>query len=340
MNGISVVIPVKGRVPQTRALLESLRVAAGRSPVPSEVLVVDDSVPAEASLHQENCRFHDARYVPGPRHVGAKRNLGVELAKYDHILFTDSDCRVAPDLLERYAAAMPSLPDDVAAITGPTMVEEGDTAVFRIMKRSTLLNTDHERPLVHSRLSWAATSNVIIRKSAFQQVGGFPSDSLTVVCGEDIDLGIRLTEAGYAIICDAGAIVTHDSGSTDSLRTVCARLFMYGQSEQWLCVMHPGRRRLVLNAATLVAAVGLLSLPAARRSRGRSLLAAPVVAGAVLASRAWRRRGGDRTPRAALDSVACAFVDSLFDVGAFTAAFQLRRPELLFMGFTPTEDVK
>jgi Glycosyl transferase family 2 len=40
--------------------------------------------------------------VTGPRHVGAKRNLGVERARYDPILFTDSDCRVSPDVSERH----------------------------------------------------------------------------------------------------------------------------------------------------------------------------------------------------------------------------------------------
>jgi hypothetical protein len=156
-----------------------------------------------------------------------------------------------------------------------------------------------------------------------------------VVGGEDVDLGIRLSEAGFTIVCDPKAVVVHDRGSTDRLATVCRRLYTYGRGEQWLCTVHPRRRRFVPNVATIASAAAVAGLATARRSRGLSLLAAPLVAGAVIGLRARRLRGPDRTMRATVDSTICALVDASFDVGGFVASFQLKRPDLIFSGFQP-----
>lgn len=50
-SGLSVVIPVRGRVAATRRLLESLRTAIEACPEPVEVIVVDDSDPPDAQSH-------------------------------------------------------------------------------------------------------------------------------------------------------------------------------------------------------------------------------------------------------------------------------------------------
>ena len=104
--GVSVVVPVLGRVPSTERMLASLRAAAERCPEPVEIILIDDSGPTDAARHREHCDRHGARYLRGPRHVGAKRNLGVRHASHDLLLFTDSDCRATPDLLRIHVEAI------------------------------------------------------------------------------------------------------------------------------------------------------------------------------------------------------------------------------------------
>lgn len=345
--GISVVVPVRERVTELRRLLDSLRVAIGHCAEPVEIIVVDDSAVSAADEHRRNCGRYGARYVRGPRHVGAKRNAGVALARYDLVLFIDSDCRATPKLLRRHAAALRAAPPRVAATAGPTEVEASDGVVFRLMRRSDLLNGDLERPRDRARLPWATTSNLMVRTAAFRAVGGFVEESLTVVGGEDVDLGLKLTARGFEIRCVADATVVHDRGSSDSLRAACRRLYTYGRSEQWLVTVHPGHRRARLNPVSTLAAAAVLAAATARRSRGRSWAVLPIAA-AVLLGRDARRRyapphlagvdGGGRSVRAALEATACAAVDWAFDLGATVAAGQLRRPDLLFAGFAAPTD--
>ncbi len=309
-------------------MLESVRAAADRCPVPVEILVVDDSPPGQAAQHRESCRRHGARYLRGPRNVGAKRNLGVRHSAYDVLLFVDSDCRVPPGLLGRYAAALLDAPAEVAAIAGPTFPEPVPGPVFRLMSGSALLNDDLERPVRLRRVEWATTCNLAVRASAFAAAGGFRTDTIDPVGGEDVDLGLRLTARGQVIACDPGAVVTHAGAGTGSLPAVLRRFWLYGRSEQWLITRYPERRRTRLNPVTVTAAATVLALLGARRSR-RSLWLAPAVAGALLVRDA-ARRGGVRAP-----VLARTLVEWTFDAGAVSAAVRLRRPDLLLAGFGP-----
>ncbi|XVU27897.1 glycosyltransferase family 2 protein [Actinoplanes sp. CA-054009] len=335
-SGISVVVPVLGRVKQTRRLLESLAISASGCPEPAEILLVDDSAPADAAQHRRHCAEFGARYLRGPEHVGAKRNLGVQMARHDLVLFTDSDCRAGSELLSRHAATLRTAPPSVAAVAGPTLVEHGNTQTYRAMTRSALLNGDLEMPLTGRSLPWATTSNLCVRRSAFAAVGGFPERSLTRVAGEDVELGLRLTGRGFRILADAGAVVVHDRDSSDSIRAVSRRLYGYGRSETWLALRHPARRVPRLNPIAMLAGVGTVAVLAGRRTGMRSLLAIPVAAGATVAARAWQRLRPNDGPAGAAEAITCAVLEHVFDLGSLIAAFQLRRPDLAFTGFSAT----
>ncbi|WP_426502045.1 glycosyltransferase family 2 protein [Dactylosporangium sp. McL0621] len=327
-KGLSVVIPVKGRVAQMRRLLESLRPAADACAEPVEVIVVDDSGPADAEAHQDSCASLQARYLRGPRHVGAKRNDGVRAAAYDLILFIDSDCLATEQLLQRHVQTLRNAGESVGAVAGPTFVQGADNAMFRIMSRSKLLNSAFEWPAQARQVGWATTCNLAVRREAFEAVGGFAERPLTVVGGEDVDLGLRLTEAGYAIVCDREAVVVHDKSSIESLGTVCRRLITYGQSGQWLLDVHARRGRPKLNRVSTLSATAVA---------GPLLL--PAVAAVLLAVDTRERLGDDApTVRALAESIACAGLDWCFDLGEFIAAWQLGRPDRLFTGFGWTDD--
>lgn len=336
-QGVSVIIPVRGRVTLLAATLASVSVAARRSPEPVEIIVVDDSAPSEARQHRHHCDRYGARYLRGPRHVGVKRNLAAARARYDLLFFTDSDCRPAADAIDRHVRRIRGAPAGVAAVAGPTLVERDDGVLYRVMRRSSLLNGDLERPSRDTRLSWATTSNLVVRRAAFREIDGFATRSLTHVCGEDVDLGLRLTRRGYAIVCEPDAVVTHDRTSTGSLTTVLRRLFQYGRSEQWLADRFPDRCRPRWNPVSALAVTTAVAAAAGGR-RGLALI--PVAAGMTLLADAWRAAEPDeRTARAYPEAVLRRLVEWSFDAGALVAAAQLRRPDLVFAGFhTPPVD--
>ena len=277
-----------------------------------------------------------ARYLRGPKHVGAKRNAGVRAAAHDLILFIDSDCLATPQLLQRHTK---TLRDGVDAVAGPTYVQGVENTVFRVMARSKLLNAAFEWPAQASRVGWATTSNLAVRRDAFEAVGGFAERPLTVVGGEDVDLGLRLTAAGHGIVCDPEAVVVHDKSSIESLTTVCRRLVTYGRSGQWLLDVHPRRGRPKLNRVSALAATAVAGAATAPVTAGAGLLLLPAVAAVLLAVDTKERLGDDApTLRALAESIACAGLDWCFDLGEFIAAWQLGRPDRLFTGFGWTDD--
>jgi GT2 family glycosyltransferase len=338
-HGLSVVIPVRGRVEPLRRLLTSLYKARDGCPEPVEVIVVDDSDLADATAHQASCDAVGAQYVRGPRHVGAKRNVGVAAATYDLVQFIDSDCLASPDLLRRQIATLRSADQRVGAVAGPTYVEGSDSATYRVMSRSKLLNSAFEWPALAQQVGWATTSNLAVRRAAFEAVGGFAPRPLTVVGGEDVDLGLRLSEAGHAIICDPQAVVVHDRSSMEAPRTVLRRLVTYGRSGQWLLQVHPSRGRPKLNRLSALVVALVPAALTAPVTAGLSIAVVAALVVAMLAVDARIRLGADRpTGRALAESLACAVMDWAFDLGEFVGAWQLGRPDRLFTGFAWTED--
>lgn len=338
--GITVIIPVKDRVDELRRQLEALQPAISYCREPVEIVVVDDSDPATAQQHRQSCSRVGARYIRGPRHVGTKRNIGAVAARYDLLLFTDSDCRVPEDLLARYATRLRSSGPKVAAVTGPLIIAPGHSRVFKVMRRSELLLGDLERPLDWNQVPWAATANLAVKREAFELVGGFPPDSPSPLGGEDVALGLALTAAGLVIECDPNAIVTHDKGAAETLAAVAYRLTTYGRSELWLSAQNPAYRRTVANPISLAVLVEIIGTSLARRTHGVSLLSGPVALISVALLRAPSRMRQDRGLSAFAQSFACAGLEFLFDGAAFVAALQTGNPRLLFAGFWIPDEQK
>ncbi|GAA0572212.1 hypothetical protein GCM10010172_65930 [Paractinoplanes ferrugineus] len=334
--GLSVIVPVKDRVTELRRLLESIRRTAADHPFPIEVIVVDDSAPDAARQHAMNCDRLGARYLRGPRHVGAKRNVGARHADHGMLLFVDSDCQVTDGLFNHHYKTLRSAPDQVVAVAGPTRLIAGAGRMFEVARRSRRLNNAFDMPLEFESVGWATTSNLAVRKEAWNAVGGFPEDGLTVVAGEDVDFCLRLVRAGYRIVCDPEAVVLHDAGNSSSFSPVLRRLYTYGRSGSWLGARYPELRRWKVNPIVAVAATYALAktLPTTRRRGG--LLAAGVAAGILAIQSVDRRRGPTREETGY--AVLAALLDWSADWGEAVAAVQLRRPGLLLTGFGWRDD--
>ncbi|WP_199184282.1 MULTISPECIES: glycosyltransferase family 2 protein [unclassified Cryobacterium] len=88
-------------------------------------------------------------------------------------------------------------------------------------------------------VGWLSGACLLIRRSAFDDIGGF--DQAFFMYFEDVDLGYRLGKAGWQNLYVPGAIVTHTgahSTSTDSLRMVAAHhesayLFLARKYRSW-----------------------------------------------------------------------------------------------------------
>jgi GT2 family glycosyltransferase len=339
--GVSVVVGSHaGRLPWLRRLLVSLAVAGGRCPEPSEVVIVDDSPEPEASRVREVCDEHGARYLRGPARAGSKRNVGARSARFDVLLFTDSDCAADPELLVEHLRTMRGAGEDVGAVAGLTTMTGEETFPWLVAAGSRFYNQSFDLALEYERVLWATTSNLACRRAAFDRIGGFDPDTPTVVGGEDVDFGVRLCEAGYVISTNPDARVLHTRDHVTKLRQIARSLFTYGRADVYLLLRHPRRSGLrpfpaAALSLVLTGAAGLalvVSGTGALRIVGLGLgLVALAGWGCGIPGRLARRRrcpAAGRFERFRLAILAYT-LDASFRFGRLREALGQRRPDLL-----------
>lgn len=266
LSGVSVVIPTHtGRLPFLARLLRSLDKAITRASEPVEVLVVDDSPEPEATAVRELCTTHEARYLRGPRRGGAKRNRGLAAARYDIVLFVDSDCVAHYQLISEHIKRIRSAPPDVGAVAGFSRFIGSGRWFWRLADQSGRYNSCFDWPLTYQQVLWGATANLAVRHEVFARVGGFDERTWTLVGGEDVAACVSIVDGGFRIITAPDAIVLHARDHMTRLRDLVNSMLRYGAADAYLCARFPERSRRFPTAPVFVAAgavAGVLLRPA------------------------------------------------------------------------------
>jgi glycosyltransferase involved in cell wall biosynthesis len=211
----SVIVPAFNAENYIGILLESLLRQTFRC---YEVIVVDDASTDRTSDIVSNYPFKLIKNEinRGPAHC---RNMGVRPARANILVFTDSDCQVAPDWLEeikngfdqsRTDAIMgrlqlkPStyLGDSISALGFPAGGSIGFEKIWRVD--------------AHGYTNSLSTCNCAIREDAFRQVGGF-EETFPYAGGEDSFLAYSLRQNGYRIKFCPRVLVHH--AARDSVRS-------------------------------------------------------------------------------------------------------------------------
>lgn len=230
LPGISVVVPTWSRSRHVEELLASLGAAAERFTGPSEILIVDDSDPEEAADIQRLCERHGARYIRGTASVRQKRNLGIEQALHPVVLFVDSDCRATPDLFWQHARIHAEGDGLVAGVAGVTEFVGRESWMWEVIQRTQFLNAfSFARRM--EQVPWATCSNTSFRRHVLQELGGFDTGFPFRLGGDDLDLGLRVHDAGYRIRSNPEAEVNHARDTWDSFTAVFRRALRWGQMD-------------------------------------------------------------------------------------------------------------
>ncbi|GGJ03271.1 glycosyl transferase family 2 [Saccharopolyspora subtropica] len=286
---VSVVIPVRDRVEMLERLLTALRQDPQTADLP--VVVVDDGSRDPARLAAA-ARRHGARVFRHERSLGpaAARNTGLSRSSTRFVAFIDSDVVPQPGWLSPLVA---QFLDPAVALAAPRVVplRSDDRGCLDAFERTcSPLDMGPREGLVAplTRLSYVPTTTVVVRREA---VAGFAADMRV---GEDVDLCLRLHEAGWRLRYVPAARVAHEH-RTDLRRWLAQRAF-YGTSAAPLALRHPRQIPPVqapwwsLVAAGLLTdrrlvplAGGLVAVIAARMTRRLPDADAPVRAGVLLA---------------------------------------------------------
>lgn len=167
-------------------------IAAARG---ADVIVVDpgSSDDTAAVAEKLGARVHRLGRRAGPAEA---RNAGVELTDADVVLFVDSDCEAAADVVDITRRAFAGAPD-LASLTGSYDDRPADEGFFSLYMNLRHHFT-HQRARREPATFWAGCGAV--RRETFARVGGFDAERFPRPMIEDIELGSRLGEHGRTVL--------------------------------------------------------------------------------------------------------------------------------------------
>lgn len=154
-----------------------------------ELIIIDDGSTDNSLELVQSFQDHRIRIISRPNGgVSSARNYGVNMAKFDIIIFLDADDLWLPEALTEFVFLMAEFPDVDIYAAGFTIREN---AYFKGDKRYKV-----EDYFYHSSISFAKkgsplliTGSVALRKECFINIGGY---NIGYTRGEDLDLWHRL----------------------------------------------------------------------------------------------------------------------------------------------------
>jgi GT2 family glycosyltransferase len=225
---VSVVMPFAGDGAAAAAAIETL-LALDTQPG-DELILADNSVlPVSAPLATGPVKVVRAIAERSPAYA---RNIGAAAAHNAWILFLDSDCLVHHGLLGAYFALR--VHEDVGALAGEVLAAPAaDTLAARYGAARGFLS--QEAHLRHPYRPRAVAANLLVRRAAFEQVGGFYEG---VRAGEDTDFSWRIQAAGWRLELRSEASVEHRYRTT--LRDLRSQWRGYAAGRAWLARRYEG----------------------------------------------------------------------------------------------------
>jgi glycosyltransferase involved in cell wall biosynthesis len=198
---LSVIIPVYNG---SSYLSQALQALAVSSRPPDEVLVVDDGSMDGSGALAQSLGAHVIKLPDGPRGPARARNRGAAQASGDLLLFLDADVAVHPDTVAKIEAHFRKQPD-LAALFGSYDADTPSPGYVSRFK-NLLHHFTHQTSVREASTFWAGCG--AIRREIFMAMGGFDEGYLNPAV-EDIELGIRLKQAGHRILLAPEVQVTH-----------------------------------------------------------------------------------------------------------------------------------
>lgn len=223
----SIIIPAYNRVDLTAQCLQAL--VQNTTGVSYEVIVVDN---ASTDATPELCASlgGNATVIRNDENLGFARacNQGARAAATDRLLFLNTDTQPFPDWLPPLLATVEQEPD-VGAVGCKLLfpdgtVQHGGVVLVQQSSYPTLgaqhlpyrVPADDALANLRRDVSVATAASILIRRQAFDQVGGF--DEAYWNGYEDVDLCLALGAAGWRIVYEPASVLIHHESASGAER--------------------------------------------------------------------------------------------------------------------------
>lgn len=221
----------------------------------AEVVVVDNGS-TDGSPDMAAAAFPQVRILRNERNVGfgAANNRGWRACRGPLILFMNTDVVLRPGTLERLSEVLSGDPQVGAA--GPALLQAPGIYQVSFGKKSTFWSELFRKSLLNRRLrltagrsrtvrsvDWVSGAFLMVRRSVLEAVGGF--DEAFFLYFEDIDLCLRIREAGWKVVYAPGAPSFHEGGASAAASPLRSR-FEYRKSQIFFYRKHNSTLSLAL----------------------------------------------------------------------------------------------
>ena len=197
---VSVIVPAYNAARTLPACLAALKdQAVSRSSY--EVIVVDDG---STDATREITQSYGVRLLTQPNHgPAAARNLGVQAAQGEILLFTDADCAPAPDWI--VAMIEPLADPDVIGVKGAYRTRQRGL-VARFVQAE--YEDKYDKMRQERYIDFVDTYAAAYRRCVFADGQGF-DPAFPRASGEDVEFSYRLARQGYKMVFAPKAVVYH-----------------------------------------------------------------------------------------------------------------------------------
>jgi GT2 family glycosyltransferase len=148
------------------------------------------------------------------------RNIGIKMASYPYVAFTDNDCMVTKDWLLRMHEYIRDAPSYVAGVGGRT-IAYGKDMISQYYEYNKILDPW----FYNGKWLYVVSANAIFKKDVLEKVGGF-DEEVTIAGGEDVGLCFKIANIGYDLLYHDDAVIIHDFDK--SIRKLLKTFFNYG----------------------------------------------------------------------------------------------------------------
>jgi glycosyltransferase involved in cell wall biosynthesis len=202
-----------------------------------EVIVVDDGSTDDTCAR---VRAHPAVRLLVQSHAGpaAARNLGVQHARGEIVLFTDADCEPAVDWIERMVA--PFADKGIVGVKGAYRTRQRER-VARFVQAEYETRYDHmaRRMAREASIDFVDTYAAGYRRDVLMASGGFDT-AFPGASVEDQELSFRLAKQGGRMVFVPSAVVYH-WGHARTVRSYARKKFRIGYWKVAVLKRHPDK---------------------------------------------------------------------------------------------------